>query len=166
MKKAFSLIAYPVPVRRLCWLTAAPAAGTEKRVVNVCSWGEYIDESLIQQFEEATGIEVNYQTSAQQRGALLLSHSGRHQLRCDRPLGLYDLPAHRGGHAASLWTTTRSPTFPKSPTGSRTCPMTRRISIRSPTPGAPWASSTTAPWWTSPSPAGTPCLTPSMPTRS
>ena len=34
-----------------------------KRVLNVCSWGEYIDESLIDQFEEETGIKVNYQTA-------------------------------------------------------------------------------------------------------
>ena len=34
-----------------------------ERVVNVCSWGEYIDESLITQFEEETGIRVNYQTA-------------------------------------------------------------------------------------------------------
>ncbi|MBQ8851065.1 MAG: extracellular solute-binding protein, partial [Oscillibacter sp.] len=33
-----------------------------ERVVNVCSWGEYIDESLIEQFEQETGITVNYQT--------------------------------------------------------------------------------------------------------
>ncbi len=33
------------------------------RVVNVCSWGEYIDESLITEFEEQTGIRVNYQTA-------------------------------------------------------------------------------------------------------
>ena len=33
-----------------------------QRVVNVCSWGEYIDETLIDQFEEKTGITVNYQT--------------------------------------------------------------------------------------------------------
>ena len=33
-----------------------------ERVVNVCSWGEYIDESLIEQFEMETGITVNYQT--------------------------------------------------------------------------------------------------------
>ena len=33
------------------------------RVVNVCSWGEYIDESLIARFEEETGIRVNYQTA-------------------------------------------------------------------------------------------------------
>ena len=33
------------------------------RVVNVCSWGEYIDENLITRFEEETGIRVNYQTA-------------------------------------------------------------------------------------------------------
>ena len=32
-------------------------------VVNVCSLGEYIDEDLITQFEEETGIRVNYQTA-------------------------------------------------------------------------------------------------------
>ena len=35
----------------------------KERVVNVCSWGEYIDESLIDTFEEETGIHVNYQTA-------------------------------------------------------------------------------------------------------
>ena len=34
-----------------------------ERVVNVCSWGEYIDEELITEFEEQTGITVNYQTA-------------------------------------------------------------------------------------------------------
>ena len=38
-------------------------AANSERVVNVCSWGEYIDESLITQFEEETGIRVNYQTA-------------------------------------------------------------------------------------------------------
>ncbi len=39
------------------------SSGTgEKRELNVCSWGEYIDPSLEQKFEEATGIEVNYTT--------------------------------------------------------------------------------------------------------
>ena len=38
-------------------------SGSGDRVVNGCSWGEYIDESLIDQFEEATGIKVNYQTA-------------------------------------------------------------------------------------------------------
>ena len=40
----------------------AGSGSSEKRVVNVCSWGEYIDESLIDEFEHETGIEVNYQT--------------------------------------------------------------------------------------------------------
>ena len=30
-----------------------------QRVLNVCSWGEYIDERLIEEFEAQTGIEVN-----------------------------------------------------------------------------------------------------------
>ena len=37
-------------------------SNANSRVVNVCSWGEYIDESLITQFEEESGITVNYQT--------------------------------------------------------------------------------------------------------
>ena len=50
----------------LCCVLSMTACGgsdaKEKRVVNVCSWGEYIDEDLIYEFEEETGIEVNYQT--------------------------------------------------------------------------------------------------------
>ncbi len=39
---------------------SSSGADSGKREVNVCSWGEYIDRSLETQFEEATGIEVNY----------------------------------------------------------------------------------------------------------
>ena len=39
------------------------SAARSDRVVNVCSWGEYIDEDLITEFEEKTGIRVNYQTA-------------------------------------------------------------------------------------------------------
>ena len=39
------------------------SAARSDRVVNVCSWGEYIDEALITEFEERTGIRVNYQTA-------------------------------------------------------------------------------------------------------
>ena len=42
-------------------MNALNNAGNE-RVVNVCSWDEYIDTDLIDQFEEKTGITVNYQT--------------------------------------------------------------------------------------------------------
>ena len=39
--------------------TAEPTGVT----INVYNWGEYIDEELITQFEEETGIRVNYQTA-------------------------------------------------------------------------------------------------------
>ncbi len=39
------------------------SATTKQPVVNVCSWGEYIDEELITRFEEETCILVNYQTA-------------------------------------------------------------------------------------------------------
>lgn len=40
--------------------STAPAG---RREVNVCSWGEYIETDLIDQFEEETGIKVNYTTT-------------------------------------------------------------------------------------------------------
>ena len=49
---------------------------TEKRVVNVCSWGEYIDEALIDQFEDETGISVNYQTAESNEALYSLLKSG------------------------------------------------------------------------------------------
>jgi len=49
---------------------------TSKPVVNVCSWGEYIDESLIEQFEEETGITVNYQTAESNEALYSLLKSG------------------------------------------------------------------------------------------
>ena len=45
-------------------------------VVNVCSWGEYIDTDLIDQFEEATGIRVNYQTADSNETLYSLLKSG------------------------------------------------------------------------------------------
>lgn len=46
------------------------------RVVNVCSWGEYIDPDLITQFEEKTGIRVNYQTAESNEALYSLLKSG------------------------------------------------------------------------------------------
>ena len=40
---------------------SSSAASDGQRVLNVCSWGEYIDETLIDEFEAQTGIQVNYQ---------------------------------------------------------------------------------------------------------
>ncbi|MCI9332734.1 MAG: extracellular solute-binding protein [Oscillibacter sp.] len=45
-------------------------------MVNVCSWGEYIDEDLITQFEEETGIIVNYQTAESNEALYSLLKSG------------------------------------------------------------------------------------------
>ena len=45
-------------------------------VVNVCSWGEYIDTDLIGQFEEETGIRVNYQTAESNETMYSLLKSG------------------------------------------------------------------------------------------
>ncbi len=49
---------------------------TQQPVVNVCSWGEYIDEELITRFEEETGILVNYQTSESNEALYSLLKSG------------------------------------------------------------------------------------------
>lgn len=45
-------------------------------VVNVCSWGEYIDPELITTFEERTGIRVNYQTAESNEVLYSLLKSG------------------------------------------------------------------------------------------
>ena len=60
MKKTLALAMMMVTILTL---TACGGNSSKDRVVNVCSWGEYIDESLIDQFEEETGIKVNYQTA-------------------------------------------------------------------------------------------------------
>ena len=41
--------------------TSGGAQQTSGGEVNVYNWGEYIDESVLEDFEEATGIHVNYQ---------------------------------------------------------------------------------------------------------
>lgn len=60
--------------------TGDPSSGSSssngKRVVNVCSWGEYIDTDLIDQFEEKTGIKVNYQTAESNEALYSLLKSG------------------------------------------------------------------------------------------
>ncbi len=56
---------------------AVAAYGTAgQRVVNVCSWGEYIDETLIDKFEQKTGITVNYQTVESNEALYALLKSG------------------------------------------------------------------------------------------
>ena len=52
------------------------SATNAQPVVNVCSWGEYIDEDLITQFEAETGILVNYQTAESNEALYSLLKSG------------------------------------------------------------------------------------------
>ena len=54
MKKALSMVLALV----LCALMCAPAFAQE--VVNVYNWFDYIDDSVLEQFEAETGIHVNY----------------------------------------------------------------------------------------------------------
>ncbi len=74
MKKTLALV---LMLTALMNLTACGGdSAQEKRVVNVCSWGEYIDESLIDQFEEETGIQVNYQTAESNEALYSLLKTG------------------------------------------------------------------------------------------
>ena len=63
MTMAATLFLSGCSVRKDDDASASDGGSSGKRVVNVCSWGEYIDESLIQEFEAETGIKVNYQTA-------------------------------------------------------------------------------------------------------
>ena len=59
------------------WTVSFLAHATSSRpVVNVCSWGEYIDTDLIDRFEEETGIRVNYQTAESNETLYSLLKSG------------------------------------------------------------------------------------------
>lgn len=45
----------------ICLFTGCGSGNkAEDKIVNVYNWGEYIDDSLLAQFEEETGIKVNY----------------------------------------------------------------------------------------------------------
>ena len=60
----------------LCVVTVLAHETGSRPVVNVCSMGEYIDESLITRFEDATGIRVNYQTAESNEALYSLLKSG------------------------------------------------------------------------------------------
>ncbi len=87
-EKAFQLLSSPRG-KYIRWGGAFAAAGiflvsvvyltaftSSQPVVNVCSWGEYIDPDLIDQFEEETGIRVNYQTTESNETLYSLLKSG------------------------------------------------------------------------------------------
>ena len=66
-------------VLAVCFILAVRFLAHEtssRPVVNVCSWGEYIDTDLIDRFEEETGIRVNYQTAESNETMYSLLKSG------------------------------------------------------------------------------------------
>ena len=75
MKKTLAL-ALAMMMAATMLLTGCGSGGSEEQVVNVCSWGEYIDEDLIYQFEEETGIKVNYQTAESNEALYSLLKTG------------------------------------------------------------------------------------------
>ena len=60
MKKTISVVISAVML--LALFTGCGGSKTSNGVVNVYNWGEYIDTSLVTQFENETGIKVNYKT--------------------------------------------------------------------------------------------------------
>ena len=75
MKKTLALAMMMVTILTLT-ACGGSSGGSKDRVVNVCSWGEYIDESLIDQFEDETGIKVNYQTAESNEALYSLLKTG------------------------------------------------------------------------------------------
>ncbi len=73
------LIAFGTALALCLPLTACGGSGSESNgEVNVYNWGEYIDEDLLDQFEEEAGIKVNYSTYSDNESlyATLKSGSG------------------------------------------------------------------------------------------
>lgn len=61
-KKVVSLIAVLILSLFIATGCGSGAGGKDENVVNVLNWSEYLPEELIKQFEEETGIKVNYST--------------------------------------------------------------------------------------------------------
>ena len=76
MKKSIALLLCLLMVSAMVLTGCGGGANAEKREVNVCSWGEYIDESLIDEFEDLTGITVNYQTAESNEALYSLLKTG------------------------------------------------------------------------------------------
>lgn len=62
MKKTISVLVCVLLLLSLFAGCGGGGGGESAGVVNVYNWGEYIDQDLIQRFEEETGIKVNYKT--------------------------------------------------------------------------------------------------------
>lgn len=76
MKKTLALI-----LSAALMLAVLPGCGS-KNVVNVYNWGEYIDQSIFEDFQKQTGITVNYQTfdSNESMYSMLSSGGGKYDV--------------------------------------------------------------------------------------
>ena len=72
----------------------------DARVVNVCGWGENIEPELIDQFEEETGIKVNYQTAESNEAMYALIKNGGANYDVIVPSDYMILPDDRRGYAS------------------------------------------------------------------
>ena len=75
-KKIFALILTLFILISCVCTTGCSTQEGENGVVNVYNWGEYIDEELLDQFEEETGIKVNYDTFASNESLYSILSSG------------------------------------------------------------------------------------------
>jgi len=64
MNKKLKLVVVAILLCTLAALSVACADNKDTVVLNVYNWGDYIDESVIDEFEQKTGIKVNYETFA------------------------------------------------------------------------------------------------------
>lgn len=60
----------------LCLSACGDGAAGSKGEVNVYNWGEYLDEDILRQFEEETGIKVNYSTYSDNESMYAVLKSG------------------------------------------------------------------------------------------
>ncbi len=63
MKKKLSAILALTMLIPICLAGCGSSSADYVGEVNVCNWGEYVDFSLLTQFEQETGIKVNYTTT-------------------------------------------------------------------------------------------------------
>ncbi len=64
MKKIISLFIAACIVLSCAACDSTPGSNGPKQSINVYNWGEYIDQTVLDDFEEQTGIHVNYTTYA------------------------------------------------------------------------------------------------------
>ena len=76
-KNVFALVLSVVMVMSLtAGLTGCGSSAESKGEVNVYNWGEYIDETLLDEFTQQTGIKVNYTTYSDNESLYSMLSSG------------------------------------------------------------------------------------------